>query len=96
MDKDRLLCITTMAEKFDINRYDLFVYLDTTFYNSEFSDEIQKDMFDCLTYVNTHLSYFLIELIYELSLRTHIFYFVDYEEANTFLYETLSSITKIS
>jgi hypothetical protein len=82
-------------EKFGIYKYDFLVYLDKTFFDSENTFDIQKDMFDCLTFVNTILGYILMDIIYEISLSTDSDFFIDLPEITKFLYDALSPMTKL-
>lgn len=83
-------------EKYDINKYDMYVYLDKKFFNSEHTSNIQKDMFDCVTYVNHTLGNNLMDIVYEISMQSDQYFFLDISDATLFLHEMLSPMTKLA
>lgn len=86
----------SMCEEENINKYDLLVFLDKKFFDSENTYQIQKDMHDCVTFINQKLGYFLKESIEESSKRLEDFIFLDITDATGFLCDTLSPMTKMA
>lgn len=90
------ICRRLLQEHKNINERDLKIYLDKKLFGSQNTETLQKNMYDCLTYVNHVLGYVLLEIIYEMSMESNVFIYSDIDETLEFLYDSLSPMTKLA
>jgi hypothetical protein len=62
----------------------------------EVDENMQKNMADCLTYVNHTLGYELMDIVDYLNLKLDETMILDVVKCNDFLYESLSPMTRLS